>query len=276
MKYCNRTLCYRTLGSLLLAMPVIAGVTLSATGQATSGAQTSGQQPAVAKPSASQAPSPSEPGAQTGAAVGPMQPRAPVDPPESEWMMWRSGRYRITPGDIIDLKFPFVPELDQTLAVQPDGYVTVREIGDMRVQGRTLPQLRADLLESYGKILRDPVFTVVLKEFEKPYVVIAGEIVKPGRYDLRGATTLTQALANAGGPTTKAKMSDVVIFRYYSEDSVSVKQVNVQEMYEKKNMSEDPLLKPGDAVYVSKSVLGKLSPLLSRIGVGLYLNPFSF
>ncbi len=128
-------------------------------------------------------------------------------------MMWRSGRYRITPGDIIDLKFPFVPELDQTLAVQPDGYVTVREIGDLRVQGRTLPQLRADLLESYGRILRDPVFTVVLKEFEKPYVVVAGEIVKPGRYDLRGATTLTQALANAGGPTTKAKMSDVVIFR---------------------------------------------------------------
>ena len=164
-------------------------------------------------------PRPADP-AQPAGPMQPMQPRGPAEPGDSEWMLWRSGRYRITPSDIIELKFPFVPELDQTLAVQPDGYVTAREIGDLRVQGRTLPQVRADLLEAYGKILRDPVFTVVLKEFEKPYFVVAGEITKPGRYDLRGATTLTQALAYAGGPTTKAKMSEVVIFRMHRRQRV--------------------------------------------------------
>jgi hypothetical protein len=70
-----------------------------------------------------------------------------------------------------------------------------------------------------------------------------------------------------------AKMSDVVIFRYYSEDSVSVKQVNVKAIYDKKNLSEDPLLKPGDTVFLSRSALGKVAPVLSRLGMGVYLNP---
>jgi protein involved in polysaccharide export with SLBB domain len=215
----------------------------------------------------------------TGAPVGPLQPQQPVAATgarDTEWAYWTSGRYRITPGDILELRFPFVPELDQTLAVQPDGYVTIREVGDLRVQGRTLPELRNDLLTAYEPIVREPVFTVLLKEFEKPYFVAAGEVTRPGRYELRGATTLTQALAYAGGPNNQARISEVVIFRHHTEDTVAVQQVNVKEMYAKKDLSEDPLLRPGDTIFIPKSTLGKLSPILSKIGMGLYLNPVDF
>ena len=214
------------------------------------------------------------PTSSTPAPAAPLQPTGALPENESEWTVWTSGRYRITPGDVIELRFPFVPELDQTLAVQPDGYVTLREVGDLRVQGRTLPQFRAAVNEAYMPFVRDPVFTAVLKEFEKPYFVAAGEVTKPGRYELRGATTLTQAIAYAGGATGHAKLSDVVIFRPFTEDAVSVKQVNVKEMFSKKDLSEDPLLRPGDTIYLSKSALGKMAPVLSKVGLGLYLNPF--
>lgn len=207
-------------------------------------------------------------------ATQPLQPLGALPEGETEWSVWTSGRYRITPGDVIELRFPFVPELDQTLSVQPDGYVTLREVGDIRAQGRTLPQFRAEVNEAYMPFVRDPVFTAVLKEFEKPYFVAAGEVSKPGRYELRGATTLTQAIAYAGGATDHAKMSEVVIFRPFTEDTVSVKQINVKDMYDKKNLAEDPILRPGDTIYLSKSTLGKLSPILSKIGIGLYFNPF--
>jgi polysaccharide export outer membrane protein len=208
--------------------------------------------------------------------VGPLQPQQPVAPSASEntqWAYWTSGRYRITPGDVLELRFPFVPELDQTLAVQPDGYVTIREVGDLRVQGRTLPELRNDLRAAYEPIVREPVFTVLLREFEKPYFVAAGELTRPGRYELRGATTLTQALAYAGGPTSAARVSEVVIFRHHTEDTVAVQQVNVKEMYAKRDLSEDPILRPGDTIFIPKSTLGKLAPILSKLGMGLYLNP---
>jgi protein involved in polysaccharide export with SLBB domain len=214
------------------------------------------------------------------ATTDPLHPVGPAGPlpegGESEWTVWTSGRYRITPGDVIELRFPFVPELDQTLSVQPDGYITLREVGDIRAQGRTLPQFRAAVNEAYMPFVRDPVFTAVLKEFEKPYFVAAGELTKPGRYELRGATTLTQAIAYAGGPTQYGKLTEVVIFRPFTEDTVSVKQINVKEMFDKKDLAEDPLLRPGDTIYISKTKMGKLAPITSKIGLGLYFNPFQF
>jgi protein involved in polysaccharide export with SLBB domain len=181
-----------------------------------------------------------------------------------------------SPADVLELRFPFVPELDQTLAVQPDGHVTLREVGDVRVQGRTLPELRTAITEAYASIVREPVFTLVLREFEKPYFVAAGQVARPGRYDLRGATTLTQALAVAGGPNAAARISEVVIFRHLTDETVSVRQINVKEMYAKRDLHEDPILRPGDTIYVPKSTLGKLDPILSRVSLGVFLNPLDF
>jgi polysaccharide biosynthesis/export protein len=179
-----------------------------------------------------------------------------------EWTRWTSGRYRLTPGDVLEFSFPFVPELNQTVTVQPDGYVTLKEIADIRVQGRTVTQVKEDVIEAYRQFLRDPVVTVTLKEFERPYFVANGEVQKPGRYELRGATTLTQALAVAGGTTTGANTSRIVIYRRFGENGIETKQINVSRMYAKKDLSEDPVLRPGDTIVVPKSVLGKMLPIL--------------
>jgi len=188
---------------------------------------------------------------------------------------WSNTRYRLTPSDVIELTFPYVTEFNQTVTVQPDGYVTLRAVGDLRVQGRTLPELVTLLTEAYEPILREPVITVVLKEFEKPYFVAAGELKTPGKYDLRGALTVTEAVAVAGGFTTRAKHSQVVLFRRYSGDLVEVKQVDVKKMLASRDLSEDYLLRPGDTLFVPRNVLSQLAPFLPTAGLGFYLNPFS-
>jgi protein involved in polysaccharide export with SLBB domain len=63
-----------------------------------------------------------------------------ADPADFEF--WTSGRYRLTPSDVIELSFPYVPEFNQVITVQPDGYASLRGVGDLRVQSRTLPELR--------------------------------------------------------------------------------------------------------------------------------------
>jgi polysaccharide biosynthesis/export protein len=219
----------------------------------------------------------SQPTAQPAAPTPPIaDASAGADRTADEWKPWTGGRYRITPADVLELRFPFVPELDQTLSVQPDGHISLREVGDLRVQGRTLPELRTAISEAYGPIVRNPEFTLVLKEFEKPYFVAAGQVTRPGRYELRGATTLTQALAFAGGPNNLAKVSEVVLFRHLTDETVSVRQVNVKEMYAKKNLHEDPILRPGDTIYIPKSKMGKLDPILSKVSMGVFLNPYDF
>ena len=183
-----------------------------------------------------------------------------------EFSSWATdGRYRITPGDVLELTFPFVPELNQTVTVQPDGYVTLKEISDIRAQGRTLVQLRADVRTAYEPFVVDPVFTIALKEFDAPSFVANGAVAKPGRYDLRGPLTLTQALALAGGTTWGANTAHVALYRRYGRDAVEVKQINVQRMLAKRDLSEDPLLQPGDMIVVPNGILGKLAPMLEFV-----------
>jgi polysaccharide export outer membrane protein len=194
----------------------------------------------------------------------------------SGFTRWMSGRYRITPSDVIELTFPYVPEFNQVVTVQPDGYITLRGVGDIHAQARTVPELRQLLVEAYSPILRDPVVSITLKEFEKPYFVATGEVKTPGKFELRGATTVTQGLALAGGFAENAKHSQVILFRRYSDDLLEVKQINVKEMYSSKNLSEDYLLRPGDTVFVPRNIMSRLKPFLPTTGLGLYLNPFSW
>jgi polysaccharide export outer membrane protein len=186
--------------------------------------------------------------------------------------LWTSGRYRLTPSDVLELHFPYVAEFDQTVMIQPDGYISLKVIGDVRVQGRTLPEVRALISESYVEVLREPLVNIVLKEFEKPYFLVAGEVVNPGRYELRGATTLTQALVQAGGNKWSAKHSQVLLFRRFNSEWLEAKEFDVKKMYASGSLAEDPLLRPGDTILVPKSVVAKIAPLIPRPVLGF--NPF--
>jgi protein involved in polysaccharide export with SLBB domain len=104
--------------------------------------------------------------------------------------------------------------------------------------------------------------------------VVAGEVARPGKIELRGATTLTQGLALAGGQTGAAKHSQVILFRRFVGEWLEVKEINVKKMYASHDLSEDPLLRPGDTVFVPRSVLSRLAPFIPRPGLGFYLNPF--
>ena len=128
----------------------------------------------------------------------------------------RDPRYRVRKSDVIEVKFKFSPEFDQTLTVQPDGFVTLDEVGDLEVEDKTLPELREAIQLAYRGILHDPVITVSLKDFDKPFFIAAGQVGHPGKYELRSDTTLVEALAIAGDTTTAAKHSQVVLFRHVS------------------------------------------------------------
>ena len=100
----------------------------------------------------------------------------------------RYPRYRLRAGDVLELNFPFSPEFNQSVGVQPDGYINLRGIGEIRVQDKTTPEVVESLRTAYSKILHEPVIHVELKEFEKPYFLAGGEFARPGKYELRVRT----------------------------------------------------------------------------------------
>jgi polysaccharide export outer membrane protein len=164
----------------------------------------------------------------------------------------RYPRYRIGANDVMDLTFRYTPEFNQEVMVQPDGYVQLRGLpADVHAQGLTVVQFTDELQKQYSKILHDPVINIVLKDFDKPYFIAGGFVGKPGKYDLRGTTTASQAVAIAGGFSDGAKNSQVVLFRRYSDEWVEAKVLN---LLTRSKADEDMLLQPGAGTF-SKSTL---------------------
>jgi polysaccharide export outer membrane protein len=186
----------------------------------------------------------------------------------------REPRYLLRPGDVFDLQFEFSPEYNQTATVQPDGFVMLRGVGDLHVAGKTVPELTESLKQSYGAFLAQPVISVVLKDFEKPYFIANGQVEKPGKYELRGDTTVVEALAIAGGLNGKAKHSQVLLFRRVSQEWVEAREVDVKKMLNGKNLNEDVHLKPGDMIYVPKSRWSSVKQFIPY--TSLSMNPAAF
>lgn len=182
----------------------------------------------------------------------------------------RNPRYAIRAGDTFDVNFELSPEFNQSVTVQPDGFITLKGVGDVHVAGQTVPELTKTLHDSYDKILNDPLIAVVLKDFEKPYFTAGGQLNHPGKYELRGDVTLTEAIAMAGGFTDNAKHSQVLLFRRVNDDWVQAKIFNVKHMLKEGNLHEDPILRPGDMLYVPHNTLSKIKPFIPNAGVGAY------
>jgi polysaccharide export outer membrane protein len=185
----------------------------------------------------------------------------------------RNWRYKINPSDTLELTFRLTPEFNQTVTVQPDGYITLREVGDLPAAGKTLPELIESIKTAYSKILQDPIVSVDPKDFEKPYFVVGGQVGKPGKFDWRGDVTLTQAIAIAGGFTDASKHSQVLLFRRVSDQWTEAKIINVKKMLNSGNLQEDPELKPGDMLFIPKNALSKIKPFLPTSSLGFYASP---
>lgn len=185
----------------------------------------------------------------------------------------RNPRYQLCKDDVLQLNFALTPDLNQTVTVQPDGYITLQNVGDLHVEGQTIPDVTEAIRIAYLKTLHNPIITVRLMDFDKPYFIAGGEVGHPGKFELRGDTTLTQAVAIAGGFTEASKHSQVWLFRRVSNDWVETHQYNLKEMLKTGDLHEDAHLRPGDMLYVPKNTISKIKRFIPIVTVGTYFNP---
>ena len=90
------------------------------------------------------------------------------------------------------------------------------------------------------------------------------------KYDLREDTTVTEALAIAGGLSPGAKHSQILLFHKVSDNWAAVKKLDVKHMLREGNLSEDVHLQPGDMLYVPQNAISKIRPFVPLPSVGIY------
>jgi protein involved in polysaccharide export with SLBB domain len=184
--------------------------------------------------------------------------------------------YRLAPSDVVEISFTVAPEFNQTLTVQPDGFVMLKDAGMVEVQGLNLEQFILSIQKAYTGYLHDPQVAVALKEFEHPYFIVGGEVGKPGKYELRSDTTVAEAVQIAGGLTQQSKHSRVVLFRRVNDDLVEARLLNLKKMLNDRSLKEDAHLQPGDLVFVPQNAISKIARFLTKPSLSMYMNPTQF
>jgi polysaccharide export outer membrane protein len=169
----------------------------------------------------------------------------------------RNPRYKVQHSDTLSITFPLSPEFDQPKAiVQPDGYINLQGAGSVHIEGMTVPEVVDALKKAYAGTLHEPIINVDLIDFQKPYFLVSGQVGKPGEYELRHETTISEAIAMAGGFSPTAK-TQVFFYHRVSQDWVEVKQFNVKDILHGKNVNEDARLAPGDMIFVPEKFITK-------------------
>jgi polysaccharide export outer membrane protein len=184
--------------------------------------------------------------------------------------------YRLTKSDVVDANFTYSPDFNQSLTVQPDGFIALRGAGTLFAEGLTLPQLEHSMAEAYRGFLHQPEITLTLKDFDKPYFLASGEVARPGKYELRGDMTVNEAIAIAGGFTQQARHSQVVLFRRVSSEMAETHVLNLKRMLNSHDLREDMHLQPGDFIFVPQSRITKIRKFVPTNSMSWYVNPLQF
>lgn len=168
--------------------------------------------------------------------------------------------YRIQQGDKLAIKFFSHPELNETdLLVRPDGFISPQIVEEIRAEGRTVGELKAELQRAYNEILLEPIITVSVVGFVTPRIFVGGQINKPGRYEMREAETLVQAIFLAGGFTRDAHRSMVIHARPTGKGEWQIRTANVMKILDRNATEKDLVLKDGDYVFVPDSKISQFN-----------------
>jgi len=185
-----------------------------------------------------------------------------------------NARYALNPGDVVEVQYRYTPEYNQTVTIQPDGYVSLEIVGDVKIGGLTLEQVRATITKKASARLNDPEVTLLLKEFQKPYFVVAGEVAQPGKFEMRESVTALQAIILAGGFKDSAKSSQIILFRKINSEMAEVKVINLKKIKRTTDLEKDLALQAGDMLVVPQNTITKIERYVRLTSIGAFLlNP---
>jgi polysaccharide export outer membrane protein len=188
----------------------------------------------------------------------------------------RNPRYVIQRQDELLLSFPLSPELNQTVTVQPDGYINLQNGRSVHAQGLSVPEMVDAIKTAYAGVLHNPIVNVDLKDFQKPFFTVSGQVGKPGQYELRADITVAEAIAVAGGLAPTAK-SQIFLFHRTSDQWFEVEKVNLMDVMHGKNLNEDAILKPGDMIFVPETFITSFRKYVPySVNAGTYLTNGQF
>jgi polysaccharide export outer membrane protein len=171
--------------------------------------------------------------------------------------------YRLYPGDEMDVQVPSAPELNKTVTVQPDGRISLPLLDPLQVADRSIVDAETIISTAYASQLLHPDVTITVRA-QPLRVFVGGEVSKPGIYDMPGDINTLQAVVMAGGFTTFAKRSEVVLIRRGHAGKAMMRTVDLLHGISDPGHFDLVPLRRFDIIYVPKTGVAEVGDFVQQ------------
>lgn len=158
-------------------------------------------------------------------------------------------RYEVQPSDVLQISVWKDPELTQQVLVRPDGAFSFPLAGEINAVGKTVEELRRELVERLGRYIPDVVLTVTVLEIRGNKIYVIGQVNQPGEFIVNPRVDVMQALSLAGGTTAFASTGEIFVLR---RDNGQQRRLpfNFDAVLRGRDLEQNVLLRTGDVVVV--------------------------
>ena len=164
-------------------------------------------------------------------------------------------RYKIAPGDTLQVFVWRNPEVSTSVTVRPDGLMTAPLLEEVPAAGKTPQELARDVEKHLSTYLRDPLVTIIASGFQGTYkekIRVVGEAAEPKSILYRDSMTLLDLIIEVGGITEFAAGNNTVIVRTENGEQTEYR-VRVDDLIRDGDISANVDMKPGDIVIIPEA-----------------------
>lgn len=173
-----------------------------------------------------------------------------------------SDGYQIGPEDVVEIDVLGQQDFRSRVKVKSDGTIPLPYIGSIEASGYTaitLAQAVASRLKAAG-IFSEPVVNVEIVSYASRYVIAMGEVGSTGIVPVDRAYRLSEILARVGGISKSG--TNYVILTRPGQPGMKFQFENLAKGSEQ----DDPMVQPGDKIFVPRVELYYLSGAINKPG----------
>lgn len=198
--------------------------------------------PALAQPAAQ------APGQAATTEQGANTVQAPAGPAGLDSLAAVADSYILGPGDVIEVTVVGQEEYKARVQVQSDGSVQLPYLNAVPAANIPVLDFQADVARRLreGGYYTNPAVSVIVASYASRYVVVLGEVSRPGLLPIDRSYRLSEIIARAGG-INAAGLDTVSLTRENGEQL----QVTLRDMATG-GPSKDPIVSAGDRIYVAR------------------------
>jgi len=156
-------------------------------------------------------------------------------------------------GDVAKISVNGMQEFSGVYTVGKDGKIYFGHIGDIVVEGKTIPEVQLKVRDGYRTCCLVNPNVSIEREDKQPIfgkIVVDGAVNESGVYEIENVIKLSEAVALAGGVSEVAN-TDLVILSRIINGERKVSNVNLSEI--QLYGANDPLIFPNDVVFIQDS-----------------------